>query len=144
MEAAIYHIVPARDWEQAAEPYASASLQAEGFIHCSAAEQVPRVAAALFAGRTDLLLVEIDPGHLEVPVRWEDCYETGEEFPHIYGPLPRDAVVDIRVYVPDQRGRFPDPAEPCGPSRPAGTVRHQLPGEADTVRWSPERRWPRA
>ncbi len=111
MDAAIFHIVPARDWEQAAEPYAPASLETDGFIHCSAGEQVPRVAAALFAGRSDLLLVEIDPGRLEAPVRWEDCYGTGEEFPHIYGPLTRDAVIDTRPYRPDERGQFPDPAE---------------------------------
>lgn len=111
MDAPIFHIVPDRDWEQAGEPYAPASLETDGFIHCSAAEQVPRTAAALFAGRSDLLLVEIDPGRLEAPVRWEDCYETGEEFPHIYGPLPRDAVIDIRSYLPDEPGQFPDPAE---------------------------------
>ena len=111
MDTAIFHIVPARDWEQAAEPYAPASLETEGFIHCSAAEQVPRVAAALFAGRFDLLLVEIDPGRLEARVWWEDCYETGEEFPHIYGPLPQDAVIDVRPYLPDERGQFPDSAK---------------------------------
>ena len=111
MDAPLFHIVPARDWEQAAEPFAPTSLQTEGFIHCSAAEQVPWTAAALFAGRSDLLLVEVDPGRLKVPVRWEDCYETGEEFPHVYGPLPPDAVIDVRPYRPDERGRFPHPVE---------------------------------
>jgi uncharacterized protein (DUF952 family) len=111
MGAAIFHIVPARDWEAlAVERYAPASLEADGFIHCSVAAQVPRTAAALFAGRSDLLLIEIDPGRLEAPVRWEDCYESGEEFPHIYGPLTRDAIIDVRRYLPDERGRFPDPA----------------------------------
>lgn len=110
MDASIFHIVPTRDWEQAAEPFAPASLETEGFIHCSAREQVPRVAMALFAGRSDLLLLEIDPGLLEAPVRWEDCYETGETFPHLYGPLPQGAVIGIRPYLPDERGHFPDPA----------------------------------
>jgi uncharacterized protein (DUF952 family) len=108
MGATIYHIVPAGDWEQAAEPFAPASLETEGFVHCSAGAQVPRTAAALFAGRSDLLLVEIDPGRLEALLRWEDCDETGEEFPHIYGSLPQDAVIDLRPYLPDDRGRFPD------------------------------------
>ena len=58
-----------------------------------------------------LLLLEIDPGRLEAPVVWEDCYESGEEFPHIYGPLPQDAVIDVRPYLPNERGRFPDPAQ---------------------------------
>lgn len=111
MAAAIFHIVPDRDWDQAAEPYAPTSLDTEGFIHCSTGEQVPRVAAALFAGRRDLLLLEIDPDHLEAPLRWEDCYESGEQFPHLYGPLPRHAVIDVRPYLPDEQGRHPHPAQ---------------------------------
>ena len=111
MDEPVFHLVGARDWEQAGEPYAPASLETEGFIHCSTAAQVPRTAGALFAGRADLLLVEIDPGRLGVPVRWEDCYETGEEFPHLYGPLTPDAVIDVRPYVADEDGRFPDPVE---------------------------------
>ena len=111
MGAPLFHIVPAREWEHAAEPFAPASLQTEGFIHCSVREQVPLVAAALFAGRADLLLVRIDPDRLAAAVRWEDCYETGEEFPHIYGPLPLDAVTDVRPYLPGGRWPFPDPEE---------------------------------
>lgn len=107
----IFHIVPAGEWGQAADPFAPASLRTEGFIHCSSRAQVPRTAAALFAGRSDLLLLEIDPDRLAVPVRWEDSYATGEEFPHIYGPLPHGAVTDARPYLPDGRGRFPDPVE---------------------------------
>ncbi len=109
MASAIFHLVAAQDWEDAGEPYAAGSLAVDGFIHCSTREQVPRVAATLFGRRSDLLLVEIDPARLEAPVRWEDCYAAGEEFPHIYGPLPRDAVIDVRAYHPDGGGRFPDP-----------------------------------
>ena len=107
MAARIFHLVTAKEWEQVGELYAPGSLATEGFIHCSAAGQVPRVAAALFAGRTDLLLVELDPDRCEAPVIWEDCYEAGEVFPHLYGPLPRRAVRDVRPYLPGDDGRFP-------------------------------------
>ncbi len=107
MATVIYHLVAAGEWQQAGEVYAPASLATEGFIHCSTAGQVPRVAAALFAARTDLLLVEIDPDRLEAPLRWEDCYAAGERFPHLYGHLPRDAVRDARPYRPDGDGHFP-------------------------------------
>jgi uncharacterized protein (DUF952 family) len=112
MDPTIFHIVPARDWERAADPFAPASLETEGFIHFSAHDQVARTAAALFAGRSDLLLLEIDPSRIEAPVRWEDTYGQGEEFPHLYGPLPHIAVIDVRPYLPDGSGRFPDPWEP--------------------------------
>lgn len=105
----IFHLVPAGAWERAAEPYAPASLEEEGFIHFSSGAQVPQTAATRFAGRSDLLLVEVDPSRLEDPVRWEDGDGTGERFPHLYGPLPERAVVDVRPYVADQAGRFPDP-----------------------------------
>jgi uncharacterized protein (DUF952 family) len=28
-------------------------------------------------------------------IRYEDLYDAGQEFPHIYGPLNLDAVVDV-------------------------------------------------
>jgi len=46
MAATIFHLVAAPEWEQVGELYEPDSLATEGFIHCSAAVQVPRVAAA--------------------------------------------------------------------------------------------------
>jgi len=63
----------------------------------------------LFAGRVDLVLLYLDPDRLGAPVRWEPGAPDDPAamlFPHLYGPLPADAVVDVRPYVPGTDGRF--------------------------------------
>ena len=94
----IFHIATELAWATARRAgfYAADSLATEGFVHCSTAEQWPRVLRERFAGRDDLVLLEIDPGRAGAEVRWENL-EAGEElFPHLYGPLPIAAVVSAR------------------------------------------------
>jgi glutathione S-transferase len=68
------------------------SLAEQGYIHCSRAPQVQRVADAFYGGVAVVLLV-IDPARLDVEVRDEDVPGQPEPFPHLYGPLALDAVV---------------------------------------------------
>ncbi|MET8077122.1 DUF952 domain-containing protein [Streptomyces sp. NPDC005303] len=74
------------------------TLQEEGFIHCSTREQLPGTAARFFAGVPDLVLLVIDPARLDVPLKYEAPKPGAEEFPHIYGPLPVAAVVDVEPW----------------------------------------------
>ncbi|MFJ4499126.1 DUF952 domain-containing protein [Streptomyces sp. NPDC088864] len=83
------------------------TLHEEGFIHCSLPHQLPAVAEALYgpgsrpgAVEQDLVVLVIDPDRLTAPVRYEPGEPGGEDFPHIYGPLPVDAVVDVRPWQP--------------------------------------------
>ncbi|MEV7848066.1 DUF952 domain-containing protein [Streptomyces cyaneofuscatus] len=81
------------------------TLQEEGFIHLSLPHQLPGVARMLYgdgagggggAGGRDLVVLVVDPARLTAPVRYEAMKPGGEEFPHLYGPLPVDAVVEVR------------------------------------------------
>jgi uncharacterized protein (DUF952 family) len=101
----IFHLAESGRWETA-ETYRPDSLDEEGFVHCSTAAQLMAVANSLYQGRTDLLLVTIEPDLLEAPVVYEDCYETGQRFPHIYGPIDAEAVVSVEPFHPDAAGRF--------------------------------------
>ena len=101
----IFHLAERDAWDSA-DTYRPASLTDEGFIHCSTAPQLIDVANSLYAGRTDLLLVTIEPDLLHAPVVFEDCYETGQRFPHIYGPIDPEAVVSVEPFPPDAAGRF--------------------------------------
>ncbi|MFF7447240.1 MULTISPECIES: DUF952 domain-containing protein [unclassified Streptomyces] len=74
------------------------TLQEEGFIHCSTRSQLPGTAARFFAGVEDLVVLVIDPDRLDVPLRYEAPAPGAEEFPHIYGPLPVDAVVAVEPW----------------------------------------------
>jgi uncharacterized protein (DUF952 family) len=69
------------------------SLDDEGFIHCSFAEQLQGTADRFYAGRRDVLLLAIDPSRLDAPVRVEPAPGTGKRYPHVYGSISVDAVV---------------------------------------------------
>lgn len=101
----IFHLA-VRDLWHSAESYRPPSLDEEGFIHCSTARQLIGVANDLYAGRDDLVLVTLDPEALTAPVVYEDCYETGQRFPHVYGQLDAEAVVSIEPFLPDETGTF--------------------------------------
>ncbi len=105
MPTIIYHLAFRSDWEAgvAAGEYRAPSLADEGFIHASAdEEQMLRVAARLFAGRTDLLALDVDTDRLpdDSPLIREPA-RSGEIYPHVYGPINPDAVLRVRVLVPD-------------------------------------------
>ncbi|RMH01777.1 MAG: DUF952 domain-containing protein [Chloroflexi bacterium] len=104
----IYHIIQKVAWETAvaAGSYQPASLHNEGFIHCSTRDQILFPANELYRGQTDLMLLCIDTNRVTAPVVYEDCYETGMEFPHIYGPLNLDAVVQVVDFPPNDDGTF--------------------------------------
>ena len=70
----------------------------DGFIHFSTAGQVEATAAKYFAGRTDLVLVEVDAAQLGPLLRFEPSRD-GALFPHLYGVLPLQAVLSRRPYL---------------------------------------------
>ena len=80
------------------------------YIHLSTPEQVHLPANRLYRGRDDLVLLHIDPTLLDSPVRWEPGVATAPEsmlFPHLYGPLPVRAVINVTAYPPGPDGTFP-------------------------------------
>jgi uncharacterized protein (DUF952 family) len=104
----LLHITTAPAWNaaQAQGAYLAASLATEGFIHCSTPTQVVWVANTRFHGRTDLILLHIDPSKLDADVRYENL-EGGEWlFPHVYGPIPVSAVVAVTAFRPSADGTF--------------------------------------
>jgi uncharacterized protein (DUF952 family)/GNAT superfamily N-acetyltransferase len=111
----IYHLIGRDVWAQAqmGTEYAAPSLATEGFIHFSTEAQVAGSANKHYAGRTDLLLLEIDPLRLTAELRYESPKSTdrGDQlFPHLYGALNLDAVVAAHPYPPGADGVFADVA----------------------------------
>lgn len=105
---AIYHITSAAEVRQAGHTgeYAPSAFETEGFIHCSHPRQLIKVANARFRGRTDLMLLEIDPTRLACPVIEENLEGGAEMFPHIYGRLPMSAVIRIHEFPCTSTGSF--------------------------------------
>ena len=106
----IYHITRREDWDQAkaAGEYTVPSLENEGFIHASTLEQVVDTANRYYRGQTELVLLAIDTNQSKAEVRFDPVYLHGEEqkFPHIYGPLNINAVVDVLEFSPQPGGDF--------------------------------------
>ena len=102
----IYHLALAEEWRaaKACGEYRRStrglSLEQVGFIHASGAHQVEATFRRFYADAEAVVLLTLDPGGLDAPLRWEAAPECDELFPHIYGPVPVGAV---RL------------AEPCGP-----------------------------
>ena len=102
----ILHITTRTEWETADIFYTAPSLHSEGFIHCSTPEQVLATANELFRGQTGLVLLCIDPVRVTADILYEDCYQSGQKFPHIYGPLNINAVMNVVEFPPHADGTF--------------------------------------
>ena len=99
----VYKICERRQW-QAAEAarafHGSGDDARDGFIHFSTADQLAGTAAKHFAGQRDLVLVALDAVRLGSRLKWEPS-RGGALFPHLYAPLPLDAVRWVRP-LPDE------------------------------------------
>jgi uncharacterized protein (DUF952 family) len=115
----IYHITSRSAWDEARErgDYRAESLETEGFIHCSTDSQVLPVAEELYMGQRGLLLLVIDPERLSSDLKWEPPsggtpppgVPEDDLFPHVYGPVNLDAVVQVfdLESEPDGKYKFP-------------------------------------
>jgi uncharacterized protein (DUF952 family) len=100
----IFHIATLADWTAARESGAyttstrGVTLEQEGYIHASRADQWEGVRARFYADVTEpLVLLEIETDLLDVPVVEEVAAPgTTETFPHVYGAIRPAAVVDVR------------------------------------------------
>jgi uncharacterized protein (DUF952 family) len=110
----LLHMCTAAEWEaaRAAGAVTPPSLAQVGFVHLSTPEQVSLPANRLFRGRTDVLLLVIDPARVPVEIRWEPGVPGDPEsmrFPHAYGPVPAAAVTAALPYRPGEDGTFTPP-----------------------------------
>ena len=107
----IYHMCTQAEWQEAkskGEYLGSSQDTVDGFIHFSTQDQIVASAAKHRAGQTGLVLLSVDPGLLGDILKWEPA-RGGALFPHLYGPLPVVAVIDVDNLPlgDDGRHRFP-------------------------------------
>lgn len=107
----LLHIAARADWEHAQQ---QGSYQLDGpYLHLSERHQVLRPANLLYRGRDDLVLLVIARDALPAGAL---VYEPGahgedERFPHLYAPLPLDAVVGVVEFPCGADGSFALPAD---------------------------------
>jgi len=107
----IYHIAPASSWSPDDGSYRGDTLDTQGFIHCSTADQLVTVANQFFHGRADLLVLVIDETRVRSEVIYENLEGGTDPFPHIYGPLNTEAVIDAFALTLRSDGTFSSAAE---------------------------------
>jgi len=104
----LFKICAADDWSAAVAKGAyegSADDRRDGFIHLSAADQLPRTLEAHFADETHLVLVAFEAAALGSGLKWEPS-RAGDLFPHLYGPLPASAALWVRRIPDEHRDDF--------------------------------------
>ena len=76
----------------------------DGYIHLSTHAQLTETVNKHFAGQLDLWIAAVDLEAMGDAVKWEPS-RGGQIFPHLYAPLPLDAVI---AYRPLERGAAGD------------------------------------
>jgi uncharacterized protein (DUF952 family) len=91
----VYHLATADCWNRqiSQNAYSPDAFSNDGFIHCCTREQLAGVASRYYKNTSDLLLLVVDCGRLHAELVYENTVGGDELFPHLYGPLNRDAVV---------------------------------------------------
>lgn len=95
----IYCLVPKTYWEQWAgrDHYLPRDYEQEGFIHATKGDELLEVVAnRVYKAFTDeLLVLVVDESKTTSPIKYEQAKD-GLLYPHIYGPLNQDAIMDVK------------------------------------------------
>jgi uncharacterized protein (DUF952 family) len=113
----VLHLMPLAEWQGLgpADPVTNPSLTSDGFIHCTDDSSVMlQVANAFYASLPgEFVVVHIDVDRLTAACVWEAPAHIaggGEsfapQFPHVYGPIDRAAVVGVQPVRRDAKGAF--------------------------------------
>lgn len=103
----LFHLVSGeyyRDSDSAA-PYTPAAFESDGFIHCTdGLDNVTSVGNRNYKDdRRMYVVLVIDRAKVRPEIKYEDAARI---YPHIYGPLNRDAIADILPVLRASDGTF--------------------------------------
>jgi len=117
----ILHLLSRVSWAeaQAHGHLIAPSVATEGFAHCSTEHQIVDVANKYYSGANNMVLLNIDPARLtsklifEPPAHLDGSPALPHEplFPHIYGPINFDAVIEVIDFPCDSKGHFSAPPQ---------------------------------
>ncbi|CAN0046434.1 unnamed protein product [Phaeothamnion confervicola] len=119
----IFHLVEKSVWQNAKNDYTPATYKQDGFIHATAEPGLLLPVANHFYAEVPgaFLCLAIDSLRIGAEVRYESATPVGDKpamtgdqltaaaeqlFPHIYGPLPREAVMAELAVTRSEDGTF--------------------------------------
>ncbi|MCH8568263.1 MAG: DUF952 domain-containing protein [Balneolales bacterium] len=98
----LYHFAEYSDWKQRDSLfYSPPGLRQEGFIHFSEDSQLWSVYKRYYWPRRDLMMLVCRFNKDDECLVYEDSYNRGEEFPHVYCKIPMKSIlkaVDLNDY----------------------------------------------
>lgn len=103
----ILHCARKADWDaaRALPDYGRTMCERGGFIHCSPVCYFWRVAPNFRSDPDERILLLIDPARLASEIRWEDGGDGAIRlYPHVFGPINREAIVATLPYLRDAGG----------------------------------------
>jgi uncharacterized protein (DUF952 family) len=109
-QTAVYILCAPEAYDAALEAgtYQPDSLQFEGFIHASPANQLNRVANKYYRQHAALRVLTIDPAKVHAELKWE-AISNGDLYPHFYGPLNMSAVTAVTSVIRKPDGSYEIP-----------------------------------
>ena len=107
--APIYHFARPDDWRaaQGRGEYRTADLASEGFIHCATEAQIAGVIERHLRGTGPRIKLSIDPQALGNTLHYDWSEASQDLYPHVYGPIPLDAVLAVEAFNPDAEHAMP-------------------------------------
>lgn len=73
----------------------SATLRDQEFVHLCTPLQLLATAGRHFSSLTELSILVLDRHQLQPFLQWEDLEERGEDFPHLYHPIPESSLLAV-------------------------------------------------
>lgn len=104
----ILHCMKKSTWEERKhkQSWGKRNIEADGFIHCSTIEYFWRVAPNFREITDEMVLICIDENKLTSKILFEDGDHCGRAYPHIYGPVNHDAVINVLPFLRDEQGNY--------------------------------------
>lgn len=109
----VFHLIPSSEWlaAQQSDLYRPASLQQEGYIHCSTREQVLDTAERFYAECHQLTVLCLNTQKLRPWLRYEApspalAGSVQSHFPHLYAPVSPQDVLWSAELIRSANGHF--------------------------------------
>ena len=99
MTEVLCHVLSGPEWMLALATgrHSPPRLTEQGFLHCCTPGQLGFVAARHFAGRSGMLVMRFRPELCDGDLEWVRSEPDQEPFPHLRGPIPVDAVLEVAL-----------------------------------------------
>ena len=102
----ILHCMKECEWNKSKHKkfYGEQYIESCGFIHCSEIGMVHNIVWMFLDISEPLVFLCIDTNKVQPEIKWEDGGSA--DYPHIYGLLNTDSVIDVLPFLKDENNNF--------------------------------------